>query len=114
MWNRKTGCGQLLGYSRLEDVALVVRICQVYKELWGPLHNFFLPCLKLQAKWREGGHWRKRYEMPRTAYDGLCRPGMLDLKQRRQLRERYESLDPFLLKDDLEKQLKQILRSKSS
>jgi len=109
MWPR-----QLLGYSRLEDMALVVRICQVYKEVWGPLHNFFLPCLKLQAKWREGSHWRKRYEMPRTAYDRLCRPGVLDLKQRRQLRERYESLDPFLLKDDLEKQLKQILRSKSS
>jgi len=109
MWPR-----QLLGYSRLEDVALVVRICQVYKEVWGPLHNFFLPCLKLQAKWREGSHWRKRYEMPRTAYDRLCRPGMLDLKQRRQLRERYDSLDPFLLKDDLERQLKQILRSKSS
>lgn len=30
MWPR-----QLLGYSRLEDVAVVVRICQVYKEVWG-------------------------------------------------------------------------------
>lgn len=107
MWPR-----QLLGYTRLEDMALVVRICQVYKEVWGPLHNFFLPCLKLQAKWREGSQWRKRYELPRTAYDRLCRPGILELKQRRQLRERYDSLDPFLLKDDLERQLKQILHPK--
>jgi len=109
MWPR-----QLLGYTRLEDMAMVVRICQVYKNVWGPLHNFFLPCLKLQAKWREGSHWRKRYERPQTAYDRLCRPGILGLKQRRQLRERYESLDPFLLKDDLEKQLKQILHPKPS
>lgn len=109
MWPR-----QLLGYTRLEDIALVVRICQVYKEVWGPLHNFFLPCLKLQEKWREGSHWRKRYEPPRTAYDRLCRPGILDLKQRRQLHERYDSLDPFLLKDDLERQLKQILHPKPS
>jgi hypothetical protein len=109
MWPR-----QLLGYSRLEDVAQVVRICRVYREVWGPLHNFFLPCLKLQEKWREGSHWRKRYEPPRTAYDRLCRPGILDLKQRRQLHERYDSLDPFLLKDDLEKQLKQILHPKPS
>ena len=109
MWPR-----QLLGYSRLEDMAAVVRICQVYKEVWGPLHNFFLPCLKLKAKWREGSHWRKSYESPRTAYDRLCRPGILPLKQRRQLRDRYASLDPFLLKDDLERQLQQILHPKAS
>jgi hypothetical protein len=109
MWPR-----QLLGYTRLEDAAMVARICQVYKEVWGPLHNFFLPCLKLKEKWREGSHWRKRYELPRTAYDRLCRPGVLQLKQRRQLRERYDSLDPFSLKDDLEKQLKQILHPKPS
>jgi hypothetical protein len=108
MWPR-----QLLGYTRLEDAALVVRICTVYKEAWGPLHNFFLPCLKLKRKWREGSHWRKRYELPRTAYDRLCRPGVLGLKQRRKLRECYDTLDPFLLKDELEKQLKQILHPKA-
>jgi len=109
MWPR-----QLLGYTRLEDSQMVARICKVYKEVWGPLHNFFLPCLKLKEKWREGSHWRKRYELPRTAFDRLCRPGLLDLKQRSQLRERYASLDPFLLKDDLERQLKQILHPKAS
>jgi hypothetical protein len=83
MWPR-----QLLGYTRLEEITLVARICTVYKEVWGPLHNFFLPCLKLKQKWREKSHWRKRYEPPCTAYERLCRPGMLCLKQRRQLRER--------------------------
>lgn len=107
MWPR-----QLLGYTRLEDQAAVVGICKVYAEVWGPLHNFFLPCLKLKRKWREGSHWRRSYEPPRTAYDRLCRPGMLNLKARKQLRERYDSLDPFLLKDELERQLEQILRPK--
>lgn len=109
MWPR-----QLLGYTRLEDSELVARISTVYKDVWGPLHNFFLPCLKLKKKWREGSHWHKRYELPQTAFDRLCRPGLLDLKQRKQLRERYASLDPFILKDDLEKQLKQILHPKAS
>src|SRR5689334_9020812 len=81
----------------------------VYKEVWGPLHNIFLPCTKLKRKWREGNRWRKRYELPQTACNRLCRPGILALKQRRQLRERYETLDPFSLKDELERQLKQIL-----
>jgi hypothetical protein len=106
MWPR-----QLLGYNRLENIELVDRICQVYSEIWGPLHNFFLPCLKLKAKWREGSHWRKRYEPPKTAYERLCRPGILSLTLRRQLRERYHSLDPFALKEQLEKHLQKILAS---
>jgi hypothetical protein len=109
MWPR-----QLLGYMRLEDHELVARISTVYKDVWGPLHNFFLPCLKLKKKWREGSRWRKCYELPQTAFERLCRPGLLALKQRRQLRERYASLDPFSLKDDLEKQLKQILHPKAA
>jgi hypothetical protein len=65
--------------------------------------------LRLERKWREGSHWRKRYEPPRSTYQRLCAPGILPLKERRQLRERYESLDPFDLKDDLEEKFKQIL-----
>ena len=108
MWPR-----QLLGYGRLEDAEQVSRICRVYKEVWGPLQNFFLPCLKLEEKWREGSHWKKRYEPPRTAYHRLCQRGILDRKQRGDLRERYASLDPFKLKDELERQLKPVLQSKS-
>jgi hypothetical protein len=106
MWPR-----QLLGYERLENAAQVQPICTIYKEVWGPLHNFFLPCLKLKDKWRQGSHWRKRYELPVTAYERLRTAGVLGRKARRHLRERYESLDPFDLKDALEKQLKNILSS---
>jgi hypothetical protein len=104
---------QLLGYHRLEDDALVEIISAIYKEVWGPLQNFFLPCLKLKDKWREGSHWRKRYEPPRTAYERLCDPGILPRQERRQLRDQYESLDPLDLKDDLEKRLLKVLRPTS-
>src|SRR5436190_6343368 len=109
-----TWARQLLGYGRLEDPELVAPISTLYREVWAPWQNFFLPCLKLKKKWRQGSHWRKRYELPMTAYDRLCAPGMLTRKQRRRLRERYESLDPFDLKDELEKKLKQILQLKPS
>ena len=85
-------------------------ISALYREVWAPWQNFFLPCLKLEQKWRVGSHWHKRYEPPKTAYERLCVPGMLRLKPRRQLRERYASLDPFILKDELEQKLKQILK----
>ncbi len=47
MWPRR-----LLGYGRMERRELVAPINQLYKELWGPLHNFFLPSMKLVKKWR--------------------------------------------------------------
>ena len=109
-----TWARQLLGYGRLEDPALVAPISALYREVWAPWQNFFLPCFKLQAKWRQGSHWRKRYELPRTAYHRLCGPGILALKERRQLRDHYESLDPFALKDELETKLKRILKVKPS
>ena len=109
-----TWARQLLGYGRLENPELVGPISALYREVWAPWQNFFLPCLKLEQKWRQGSHWRKRYELPRTAYERLCAPGMLAVKQRRQLRERYHSLDPFTLKDELEEKLKGILHPTAS
>lgn len=100
---------QLLGYSRLEDPELVAPIYAIYKDVWGPLQNFFLPCLKLKKRWREGSHWRKHYHNPETAYQRLRDSGILVPKQRRRLRDFYATLDPFALKDELEKRLKKIL-----
>jgi len=109
MWPR-----QLLGYGRLEEPALVAPIYALCKEVWGPLHNFFLPCFKLKNKWREGSHWRKRYELPQTAFHRLCRPGAIPRQQQQHLRARYETLDPFALQDELERRLRPILHPKLS
>ena len=108
-----TWARQLLGYGRLEEARLVEPISALYREVWGPLQNFFLPCFKLEKKWREGSHWRKRYELPRTACQRLCAPGILPIKERQLLRERYASLNPFDLKDQLEEKLKEILHTKT-
>jgi hypothetical protein len=105
-----TWARQLLGYGRLEDPELVEPISALYREVWAPWQNFFLPCLKLERKWREGSHWRKRYEAPRTAYERLCQPGMLSRQERSALREQRASLDPFALKEELERRLGKILR----
>ena len=104
MWPR-----QLLGYQRLESAPMVEPICALYKEAWGPLHNFFVPSMKLIKKWKEGSQWRRNYEPARTAYERLMDPGVLGRRGRKELRERYESLDPFKLKIDVERRLKPIL-----
>jgi hypothetical protein len=104
MWPR-----QLLGYGRLESADWVVPLCTLYQEAWGPLMNFFLPGLKLKRKWRERSAWKKRYEPARTAYQRLMDAGVLGRRARRELRDRYESLDPFVLKREVERQLQPIL-----
>ena len=106
MWPR-----QLLGYSRLGEAALVAPINALYKELWGPLHNFFLPSMKLEKKWREGSRWVRRYDRPQTAYQRLLASGQLKGKERARLRDWYESLDPFKLAQQIERRLKTILRA---
>jgi hypothetical protein len=104
MWPR-----QLLGYGRLEDPLLVEPINELYRHAWGPLMNFFLPGLKPAEKWRERSHWRKRYEPAQTAYQRLMQSPKVPRKTRRELRDRFESLDAFALKQDVEKRLKKIL-----
>lgn len=105
MWPR-----QLLGYGRLEQASLVGPINALYKEAWGPLHNFFLPSMKLKKKWRQGSRWVRRYDEPQTAYQRLLASGQLRRAQATRLRDWYESLDPFELVQEVERQLKPILR----
>lgn len=105
MWPR-----QLLGYGRLEQESLVQPINALYAEVWGPLHNFFLPSMKLVKKWREGSRWVRRYDQPQTAYQRLLASKQLDRKKAALLRERYEALDPFKLAAEIERRLKPILR----
>lgn len=105
MWPR-----QLLGYGRLEQAELVEPIKALYKEAWGPLHNFFLPSMKLKKKWREGSRWVRRYDEPQTACQRLLASGQLNRVQTARLRDWYESLDPFKLAHDTERRLKTILR----
>lgn len=100
----------MLGYGRLEQAELVQPINALYKEAWGPLHNFFLPSMKLEKKWREGSRWVRRYDQPQTAYQRLLASGQLERAQAVQLRDWYESLDPFQLAAETERRLKVVLR----
>jgi hypothetical protein len=104
MWPR-----QLLGYGRLEDPKLLSPINALYAQTWGPLHNFFLPSMKLLQKWREGSRWVRRHDEPQTAYQRLLAHADLQPKARRQLRDQYEALDPFVLAAQVERRLKPIL-----
>jgi len=106
MWPR-----QLLGYGRLAQPHVVPLINAVYQELWEPLHNFFLPSMKLRAKWRDGSRWVRRHDVAQTAYQRLLASRQIGDQQRHRLRDWYHSLDPFALAQQLNKRLAPILRT---
>ena len=105
MWPR-----QLLGYGRLEDPELVPLINKLFIEVWGPLHNFFLPSMKLIKKWREGAKWKRLHDKAKTAYKRLLMMDGLEAKEKRLLRDQFESLDPFELHLQLDRRLGAILK----
>jgi hypothetical protein len=105
MWPR-----QLLGYGRLEEPEVVPLINKIFVEVWGPLHNFFLPSMKLVEKWREGAKWKRRHDEAKTAYKRLLLINKLDSKKKRQLRDQFESLDPFELRNQLNRRLGAVLK----
>lgn len=104
MWPR-----QLLGYTRLENPQTLTPINELYREAWGPLHNFFLPSTKLVEKRRAGSRIIRRHDEPKTAYQRLLASGELSRQAARALREQFESLDPFALAQSVNQRLKKIL-----
>ena len=81
----------------------------IYQTLWGPLHNFFLPSMKLVHKERIGARWKRKHDRPQTAYQRLLKMDVLSSSKKRELQDWFQSLDPFLLHEQLEKALRPIL-----
>jgi hypothetical protein len=105
MWPR-----QLLGYGRLEDPAVVPLINALYREVWEPLQNFFLPSMKLVEKRREGSRIVRKHDAAQTAYQRLVASGQLAAPAARRLREDYTALDPFALAAQVDVRLRPILQ----
>lgn len=100
---------QLLGYERFEEPSLVEEINMLYREVWEPLHNFFLPSAKLISKDREGAKIKRRHDRPQTPCDRLLSSPSIPAATKQRLRQQRASLDPFILHQKLEEGLRRVL-----
>jgi hypothetical protein len=100
---------QLFGYGRFEDEGLVEEMNALYRQVWEPLHNFFLPCMKLVAKERHGAKVKRRHDQPQTPCDRLLGCPQIPEATKRQLRKERARLDPFRLHEELESRLRRVL-----
>ena len=101
---------QLLGYDRLDNHKLVELINNLYANQWSLLQNHFCPTLKLIEKTRINSRYYKKYDSPKTPFQRLIDSNHISKKEKDNLRKQHQSLDPFLLKQLIERQLKEIFR----
>lgn len=92
---------QLFGYERIENRGLVAAMNEIYRDYANPIANFFIPCVRLIEKTREGGRIKKKYDLPKTPYQRLLDSADVSEENKAKLRARYESFNPFELREQL-------------
>lgn len=97
---------ELFGYDRVPKRDLVTLMNEIYRNYWSPFQNFFIPTMKLIRKTRIGAKIKKEYEKPQTPYERVMKSPYLSDEEKQKLKTKYENLDPFVLREELEKRLK--------
>jgi hypothetical protein len=100
---------QLLGYERLAEFELCEPINELYRDIWEPQNNYFMPSAKLLSKDRHGAKVKRRHDKPMTPCDRLLQSEDISVETKRKLRATRAKLNPFELHRQLETALHPIL-----
>lgn len=83
---------------------------EIYQIYWNPLQNFFTPTIKMEKKERVGSKMKKTYSKPKTPYQRLIECDYLSRLEKKALTAKFNNLDPFFLKKELDKKLKILVK----
>jgi hypothetical protein len=98
---------RLFGYDRYENEVLIPLMNEIYRAYWNPLQNYFIPNMKLVSKERIGGRIKKKYDVPKTPAQRLLLNDYISTAQKAKIRENFETKNPFYLRLELDKKLKE-------
>lgn len=98
---------QLFGYDRIDKPELVKDMNTIYA-LWRLYQNHFSPARKLITKTRINSKWVKKYDAPTTPYQRLLDSPHIAEQAKQNLTAVHETLNPFVLKKDIEKRLRRL------
>ncbi len=97
----------LIGYDRFVSKAAYAQLAEVHR--LARLHvNFFQPVQKLVTKTRTGAHAHRVYDRAQTPYQRLCAAGVLSAAKHDELEALYQSLNPLLLRHQLDAALERL------
>lgn len=95
---------QIFGHVRIEDPSLIPLMNEIY-DVWGKLHNYFMPQMKLIEKDKVNGKTRKKYDKPKTPFQRLMECETFPEEKKEELRRIKATLDPFKLQAELQEKL---------
>jgi len=101
---------QLLGYDRFGNKAIIPLLNDLYSKEYGLLQNYFCPSMKLISKERVNSKYRKKYDLPQTPYQRLMLCNDITINTKQSLTDTYNSLNPFVLRKNIESKLKTIFK----
>src|ERR1051325_6870228 len=99
---------QCFGYERHDNPEVVALINTLVKGPYGQLLNYFHASLKLEHKERETGRVRRHYGEPQTPLARVLASEQVSAQTKAKLRQQKARLNPFALKQQVEKSLKAI------
>lgn len=101
---------QLFGYNRFDKKPMVELMNDLYRNEYSLLQNYFCPAMKLVSKERINSKYRKKYDIPKTPYQRLLASNHIPLETKQKLSIIYNSLNPFVLRRNIEIKLKNIFK----
>jgi hypothetical protein len=92
-----------VGYGRMDTVAHIQLLYQLYDQLW-LYHNFFQPVMRLQRKAPLPGQFRyhRVYDQAQTPFDRLCTKGVLPADKLHQLQVLRDATNPYQVRQQIE------------
>ncbi len=102
---------ELFLYDRIDSKELVEWMNEIYKEIWNPLQNYFMPSTKLLRKVRIGSRIVKQFEPAKTPYQRLMESDSVTFAQKEKLKQTKSSLNPFNLNKALNEELRSFFQA---
>jgi hypothetical protein len=101
---------QLFGYERFGKPELVALMNELYANEFSQMTNFFCPTMKLKEKKRVGAKIIKKHSKPQTPVQRLIDHADIDEATKEQLRRQQQELNPFQLRDKIQRKLRRIFK----
>lgn len=107
-----TNVREFVGYVRIDDPKAVTIMNELYAVLEDYI-NFFLPSVKCISKERIGSRYIRRYDTAQTAYRRVLAHPQISEKVKKQLRRKYATLNPKILKQKSDQLIRMLYAKKS-
>lgn len=103
---------QWLGYNRFDNPAIVDLLNDLYTSEWRLFHNFFIPSVKLIDKKRDHSKIIKKFDQPKTPFQRVLDAvsSVVPDSNKEQLKTLYRSLNPFILRKNMEVKIAKVLK----